>query len=441
MQDFNFPGIPETLTNALTRLRFEKPTPVQAQTIPHALEGRDVLATAQTGTGKTAAFGIPLITRIMQDSHTNALVLLPTRELAAQVFKAFQGFLGKAHVQMALLVGGEPYPRQEQQLKAKPRIIIGTPGRINDHLDRGNLILKKTGMLVLDEVDRMLDMGFSVQLDAIAKFLPAKRQTLMFSATLPGAIKNMSAKYLDNPAHVTVGEVSKPALNLKQSRIKVTEEEKYDRLLEELEARQGSIIVFVKTKRSADNMMTRLKKQGHKTDALHGDLRQNRRNRVVAEFRKQKSRVLVATDVAARGLDIPHVAHVINYNLPQCPEDYIHRIGRTARAGASGEALNFLSPREANLWRQIECMLDPSLKTKEPQKPSFANRRRRGASAKPGNKTDSTRPFKSGNKRKSNSKDATKRGPFRADKGGKTFGKPGMKPKARKAKPAHARAG
>ncbi|USO00962.1 MAG: DEAD/DEAH box helicase [Alphaproteobacteria bacterium] len=424
MQDFNFPGIPSELKVSLTRLRFTEPTPVQRETIPLALAGRDVLATAQTGTGKTAAFGIPLVTKVLSDTQSHGLVLLPTRELALQVYQAFQSFIGKAKVPMALLVGGECYTRQGNQLRANPRIVIGTPGRINDHLNRKTLSLANTRILVLDEVDRMLDMGFSIQLDAIAKFLPEVRQTLMFSATLPSGIQKLSAKYLTDPARITVGSVHTPAANIKQTRLKVEDPDKYNLLLEELEVRQGSVIVFVKTKRSADAMMVKLKKNGHKADALHGDLRQNKRNRVIADFRKQTSRVLVATDVAARGLDIPHISHVINYNLPQNPEDYIHRIGRTARAGASGEAVNFLSSAETVQWRAIERLLDPSLKDTKPVKPGSRKGRpgflqgkgpdRRGerSSARPG-APKALRPFRAKSSSADGSADSHERRPAR----------------------------
>jgi superfamily II DNA/RNA helicase len=209
----------------------------------------------------------------------------------------------------------------------------------------------------------MLDLGFGIQLDAIAKFLTSpKRQTLMFSATMPNNIQKLAAKYLKNPERISVGSEHKPTENLTQESIKLSESEKYPRLLEELDAREGSIIVFIKTKYAADAMAQKLRKLGHKANALHGDLRQNKRSQVIESFRKQKYRILIATDVAARGLDIPHIQHVINHDLPQCPEDYIHRIGRTARAGATGNALNFLSPSDGIKWRAIQRLLDPNAK-------------------------------------------------------------------------------
>ena len=364
MKKFTEAGLPLPLIHRLEQIGFTTPTPIQEKAVPVALEGSDILGSAQTGTGKTGAFGIPLVTHLMNNSRGTALILLPTRELATQVLKALQQFTSaKSKISTALLIGGEDMRRQINQLKSNPRLIVGTPGRINDHLTRGTLKLHDTNFLVLDEVDRMLDMGFGIQLDAIAKFLTApRRQTLMFSATMPKNIQKLAAKYLKDPVRISVGSEHAPATNIKQENIKLSESEKYPRLLEELDSREGSIIVFIKTKYAADAMAKKLRKIGHKANALHGDLRQNKRSQVIEGFRKQSYRILIATDVAARGLDIPHIQHVINHDLPQCPEDYIHRIGRTARAGATGEALNLLSPSDGIKWRAIQRLLDPNAK-------------------------------------------------------------------------------
>jgi len=251
---------------------------------------------------------------------------------------------------------------------------VGTPGRINDHLIRGSLKLADTNFLVLDEVDRMLDMGFGVQLDAIAKHLTGKRQTLMFSATVPENIRKISGKYLVDPVRISLGSSNKPAENVKQVHIRLEDKEKYPRLLAELEARTGTILVFVKTKRGADNMVKKLKKADFRVEALHGDLRQNKRNQVIAGFRDRKYRILIATDVAARGLDIPHIEHVINHDLPQSAEDYIHRIGRTARAGATGEAVNFISPSDGAKWNAIQKLLNPGAKVEKFARPKKVRR-------------------------------------------------------------------
>lgn len=362
MKSFNEAGIPLILVHCLEQMGFITPTPIQAQTIPVALQGNDILGSAQTGTGKTAAFGIPLVTHLINSIQGNSLVLLPTRELALQVMQTLKQFTGKSKISTALLIGGEDIRRQCHKLKAKPRLIVGTPGRINDHLIRKTLQLGNTDFLVLDEVDRMLDMGFSMQLDIINKHLTAKRQTLMFSATMPNNIQKLSTKYLRKPVRISMGSTHIPTENIKQEHAKLSDLEKYPRLLKEFDYRTGSIIVFIKTKHAAETMAKKLRKLGYRANALHGDLRQNKRTQVIENFRKQNYRILIATDVAARGLDIPHIQHVINYDLPQRPEDYIHRIGRTARAGSTGEAISFLSPSENMKWKAIQRLLNPSAK-------------------------------------------------------------------------------
>ncbi len=362
MQTFNDADIPQQLFHRLEQIGLVKPTPIQAKAIPVALEGNDILGSAQTGTGKTAAFGVPLITHLLNDKTGAGLVLLPTRELASQVQKTLEQFIGRSNIATALLIGGEDMGKQIRKLRAFPRLIVGTPGRINDHLKRGTLKLERTSFLVLDEVDRMLDMGFGVQLDAIARFLSRDRQTLMFSATMPANMQKVSAKYLNDPVRISVGSVHATAPNVKQDLVQLNDKDKFARLQREIDERQGSILVFIKTKYAADKMAVKLSKLGHSAGSLHGDLRQNKRNRVIAEFRSKKYRILVATDVAARGLDIPHIEHVINHDMPQSPEDYIHRIGRTARAGAKGEAVNFVSPGDASKWNAIQRLLNPGQK-------------------------------------------------------------------------------
>lgn len=388
MEHFNQFDLPEVLKASLANMNFTVPTPVQAKVIPLALQGRDVLASAQTGTGKTGAFVVPLVTKILANSRTGALVLTPTRELAVQVIKVIHQMLGqKSPVKTALLIGGEPMPRQYDQLKARPSIIVGTPGRINDHLKRGTLMLHNTELLVLDEADRMLDMGFGVQLDEIVKYLTKKRQTLMFSATMPPQIIKVSKKYLENPERVEVGEANKVATKIKQEIVHTTEAKKYDDLVAELEKREGSVIVFVKTKYGADRLAIRLLKQhDHDAIAIHGDLQQRKRDRVIKAFRNKRYRIMVATDVAARGLDIPHIEHVINYDLPQCPEDYIHRIGRTARAGAEGCAVSLITREDGRKWKAIERMLDPNASSASRSDEGGYNNRDNRRKDKPGGK-------------------------------------------------------
>ncbi len=360
MQNFRSFGLSQKLIDSLDYLKFDTPTPIQEKVIPLALDGKDILGSAQTGTGKTGAFGIPLVEKLLQSSRGSALIMTPTRELAVQVMRSLEGFLGKQKtvIKTALLIGGESVFKQIQQLRKRPRLIVGTPGRINDHLDRGTLKLHDTGFLVLDETDRMLDMGFVNQIDTIVKYMPKQRQTLLFSATLPKNIITLSEKYLHMPERVALGETTVAAENIKQEVLHVADEDKKDILIEQLDKREGSVIIFVKTKIGADKMARRLRKDNHSAEAIHGNLSHHKRERVISGFRHSKYRILVATDIAARGLDISHVKHVVNYDLPQCPEDYIHRIGRTARAGAEGSAICFVSSADKSKWRAINRLMN-----------------------------------------------------------------------------------
>lgn len=364
MEDFLSLGLPEQLVDSLKILNFNKPTPVQAKVIPVALTGADILATAQTGTGKTGAFGIPLISKLLSNHKSMALVLAPTRELALQVSNMLRGLLGKkGSIKTALLIGGDSMQGQLRQLRSNPRLIVGTPGRINDHLMRETLKLTHADFVVLDETDRMLDMGFAPQIERIVSFLPAQRQTLLLSATLPKNIMSLAERYLNKPVRIAIAATNDVAANLKQEILFVSESEKQNHLHEQLGKRDGSIIIFVKTKMGAERMAKTLRLDEHSADAIHGDLSHNRRQRVIKDFRDSKYRIMVATDIAARGLDISHVQHVINYDLPQCPEDYIHRVGRTARAGAEGSALCFVTPSDKRKWNAINELLNPGTKS------------------------------------------------------------------------------
>ena len=364
MDNFKSLKIENSLKNSLFKMNFVKPTPIQRMAIPVALEGKDILGTAQTGTGKTLAFSIPLINKLILNKKAFALVMCPTRELATQVMEAIKSIISeKTNIKTALLIGGESMQKQLRQLGNRSRIIVGTPGRINDHLKRKSLNLSATKYLVLDETDRMLDMGFTPQIEMVLKFVPKDHQTLLFSATLPQNILRISERYLNKPERISTGATSVPIAKIKQETLQVFKENKYDELIDQFLARKGSILVFVKTKRSADKMVKRLKDEGHSADGIHGDLRQSKRDRVINSFRKGLKRILIATDVAARGLDIPLIQHVINYDLPQVPEDYVHRIGRTARAGSDGSALTFLTPDDRSMWNSINKFIDPNFKS------------------------------------------------------------------------------
>lgn len=335
------------------------PTEIQSKTIPLGIEGSDILASAETGSGKTASYLIPLINKISKEGKTSGLILTPTRELAQQVSEVCKSLLGyKSNINLALIVGGASMRNQLVQLKKRPKIIIGTPGRINDLLEKKSLILKYFNYFVLDEADRMLDMGFQDQVEKIIQYLPIKRQSLLFSATLPKEIIKLSSKYLKNPVRVNVKENKVIKTQIKQKVLNTKTEMKYDQLVDEISLRKGSILIFVRTKYSTEKLKKRLKKDTVKSLALHGDLRQNKRSRILKDFRDDKFRILIATDIASRGLDVPHIEHVINYDLPQVPEDFIHRIGRTARAGSVGEAVSFVTPNDKRMWKSIEKLME-----------------------------------------------------------------------------------
>ncbi len=362
--NFSDLNIENKLKRSIELAEFKTPTPIQSQSIPISLEGKDVLGTAQTGTGKTLAFTIPMLNKLLKDKQAMALIICPTRELATQVMETVLKLnIREIGIGNALLIGGESMQKQLRQLKKRARIIVGTPGRINDHIERKSLNLSNVNYLVLDETDRMLDMGFTPQIEVILKFIPKDHQTLLFSATLPENILRISQKYLNNPERISVGSLSTPIEKIKQETFEITTDKKYHELINQLVERSGSILVFVKTKHGADKIVKRLKYDGHKADAIHGNLRQSKRDRVIRGFRNGNSRILIATDVAARGLDIPVIKHVINYDLPQVPEDYIHRIGRTGRAGKDGSALTFLTNSDRNMWRSIQKLIDPNFKT------------------------------------------------------------------------------
>ena len=364
MTNFQDMGLSPVLTQALDKLSFTQPTSIQAKTIPLALKQKDILGSAQTGTGKTLAFALPLVNQLLSDPTSMGLILTPTRELAQQVAASVNQLLFKSSfIKTALLIGGEPYNKQLAQLRSNLRIVIGTPGRVIDHLERGSFKPEGINFLILDETDRMFDMGFSIQLEQIIKQLPSKRQTLMFSATFPPKIEKLAAKYMQAPERVFMNEFDSMAIvaqNLTQEILEIKEDDKYFELLTQLNSRDGSILLFVKTKDNAEHLSIRLNKEGYNTCAIHGNLRQAKRDRVMRDFRQGRHQVMVATDIAARGLDVPHVKHVINYDIPHAPEDYVHRIGRTARAGAKGCAISFVSSQDRKRWNAIQDLLNPN---------------------------------------------------------------------------------
>ncbi len=341
---------------AITELGFEEATPIQTKSIPFALEGKDLIGQAQTGTGKTAAFGIPLINKIpASEDRIVALVMTPTRELAIQVADEIGKLTRYKGLRSLPIYGGQEIGRQIRALKKRPQIIIGTPGRLLDHINRKTIRLEDVQTVVLDEADEMLDMGFMEDIQSILKLIPEERQTMLFSATMPQNIQRLAQQFLKNPEHVSVIPKQVTAPSIEQAYIEVHERQKFDALSRLLDMESPELaIIFGRTKRRVDELSEALQKRGYSADGLHGDLSQNQRDNVMRKFRDGSIDVLVATDVAARGLDVSGVTHVVNFDLPQDPESYVHRIGRTGRAGKEGKAWSFVTPREIDHLHFIE---------------------------------------------------------------------------------------
>jgi ATP-dependent RNA helicase RhlE len=356
--------ISETLKKRIASLNFVTPTPVQEGAIPPALEGKDVLATAQTGTGKTLSFLIPILEKLakIESRSATALILLPTRELAMQVEVAFRSLNTNPANTVALVVGGMAEGPQLQTIRRGARVIVATPGRLEDYLDRKLVKLDQVQILVLDEVDRMLDMGFKPAIRRIASCLPLSRQTLCYSATLDAQIREVVREYMSDPVRIEIGSVLKPSENVELQTFEVEQDKKLELLEHLLESGEGSFLVFVRTKHGADRVASRLVRSGHSATQIHGDRSQAQRNQALKSFSEGRHRILVATDVAARGIDVKHVAHVVNYDIPKVAEDFVHRIGRTGRASSKGIASTFASSAERSDLRKIERSLSISMK-------------------------------------------------------------------------------
>lgn len=355
--EFNL--VPE-LSRALVEMNFSTPTPIQNMAIPVALEGKDLIGQAQTGTGKTAAFGIPLINRLVLNPKERALVIAPTRELAIQITEVLTK-LSKftADLRPSLVIGGLGMRQQRAQMRGNPRIIVATPGRLVDHLQSKVGNLNDMSVLVMDEADRMMDMGFAPQLNQILRMLPKERQTMLFSATLPGNIQDMARKFLRTPVQLQAGEATRPVENINHEVIETVRDGKKEVLWREIKRREGTVIIFTRTKSRTEQVAFYLQQKGVTVARIHGDRGQLQRQEALSGFRNGTYRVLVATDIAARGLDVPHIAHVINYDLPQASEDFVHRIGRTARAGAKGNALSILTGEDRQQWFEIQRLMNP----------------------------------------------------------------------------------
>ncbi|MBD5633806.1 MAG: DEAD/DEAH box helicase, partial [Candidatus Eremiobacteraeota bacterium] len=376
MSTFETLGLRAELIHAVRDLGFTEPTPVQSAAIPAALAGRDVLASASTGSGKSAAFGLPLLQALVDlpRGKTRALILAPTRELAAQIADHLQHLARHTQVKVAAVFGGVGFNPQVGVFRRGTDIIVATPGRLLDHLNQGTATLGGISILVLDEADRMLDMGFLPDVRRILKTLPAARQTLFFSATIPPAIGKLASEMLKTPVRVDLAPSTKPAIGITQTVYSIDQQRKADLLVELLKDNNiYSAIAFTRTKSRANRLAATLLKAKIPAERIHGDRSQAQRTRALDDFKRGKYRVLVATDIAARGIDIVELGHVVNFDVPMVPEDYVHRVGRTARAKATGDAITFVSPDEEKYFSQIERALGRRLdRTKNPELPPAA---------------------------------------------------------------------
>ncbi len=348
-------GLEEKILKAISNMGFEETTQIQEQTIPSALEGIDLIGQAQTGTGKTAAYGIPIIQKMEVNEQIKGLVLAPTRELAIQVAEELNRIGQFKGIRALPIYGGQDINRQIRSLKKRPHIIVATPGRLMDHMRRRTIRLQSIESVVLDEADEMLNMGFKEDIELILKEIPENRQTLLFSATIPKPIQSLAERFMNKPKLFKMKSQGVTVLSTEQEYVEVPERQKFDVLCRLLDVQSPELaIVFGRTKRRVDELAEALGKRGYEAEGIHGDLNQAKRNTVLRGFKEGKVEVLVATDVAARGLDISGVTHVYNFDIPQDPEGYVHRIGRTGRAGKTGLAVTFVTPREIGHLRTIE---------------------------------------------------------------------------------------
>lgn len=366
-QGFSNLDLPTNVVEAVKAVGFEKPSPIQEQTIPILMQGRDVVGLAQTGTGKTAAFALPVLAQLdSTEKFPQALVLAPTRELALQVADSFESFAKHlGGIEVLPIYGGQAYGIQLAGLRRGAQIIVGTPGRVIDHLEKGSLDISKLRYLVLDEADEMLNMGFQEDVERILADTPEEKQVALFSATMPNGIRRLSKQYLNDPAEVTVKSQARTNENITQRYLFTQHRAKFDAFIRILEVIDyDGMIVFTRTKHETEEVAEKLRAAGYSAAAINGDIAQNQRERTVEQLKSGRLDILVATDVAARGLDVERISHVINFDIPGDTESYVHRIGRTARAGRSGEAILFVTPRERRMLRSIEKVTKAALDRK-----------------------------------------------------------------------------
>ena len=377
-------GLMPALVEATVEMGFKHATSIQANSIPPALEGRDILGAARTGSGKTAAFTLPILQRLCEEGiggeskQPFALVLSPTRELALQIEETFEALsVNLEYVYFQSIVGGMPFEPQIAGLEEGPQVVIATPGRLLDHAERRNVDLSKVKLLVLDEADRMLDMGFEEQIDAIMRRVSPDRQTLLFSATIEGASARLAKASVNNPFHVDVTDEVQEIPDVEISWDEILESEKRGRLIELIEEEEGTMLVFCSTRQNTRLCAKMINKAGYTAGELHSGLDQKQRSRSLKKFREGTIRILVATDVAARGIDVDNIAHVVNFDMPYSPEDFVHRIGRTARAGRKGKATNFVTVGDRETVKQVLRLLDLKQEAEAEPKKAFGRRMKR----------------------------------------------------------------
>ncbi len=402
---FNSTGLAPAILSALDILRFKTPTPIQEQAIPIALEGGDVIGLAQTGTGKTFAFGLPIIDRLIRDAEAKALVIVPTRELAIQVEESLRKVTRQLNpgIRSVVLIGGMPMYRQVSDLRHKPRLIVATPGRLRDHLEQGNVNLAAVRILVLDEADRMLDMGFAPQIKFICDQAPKQRQTMLFSATMAPEVASLARSFQTNPTRIEVASTAISPSQIKQELCYVDQGDKTDLLRQLLEQHQGTVLVFSRTKHGARKLADKVNTFGHKATDIHSNKSLGQRRQALEGFKTGRYRVLVATDVASRGIDVNDIQLVINFDLPDATDDYIHRIGRTGRAGKDGHAISFATPDQrrdvANIERLVGRSIPLSAKSMSAPAAQFESRGRpfNRSYNRPAGRTGARPPRRSGN--------------------------------------------
>ncbi len=372
------------LNKAIAKMGFNTPTPIQEKAIPTIMNGSDTISLAETGSGKTAAYLIPVISQLLIDKEKQALILAPTRELATQIGDVVKEFTHFAQeINYAVVIGGAPMFKQLKHLGRRPRIIIATPGRLVDHIRRGSVMLNQVSHLILDEADRMFDMGFAPQVNEVIRRIPTERQTLLFSATFPKEIRELAGRVLRNPIEIEVRKNELPPTVILQKMIPVGQGNKNDRTLDLINAATGSVIVFARTKHRTNRLARYLEEYGVKVTHIHGDRSQGQRNKSISGFKSGEYRVMVATDIAARGIDVSEISDVINYDIPMTAEDYVHRIGRTGRAGQNGQASTLVTPEEVHDWAHIARKMGlplPALPAmaKKQKKPQNSQHGRRG---------------------------------------------------------------